>query len=295
MITPELTKKTDETKNIISSSKLPPEEKKHWLELMDFALENCNGLTQEQKIQGIAELLLEHTRILAQRRITDHENIAHQRAIDDMLTKVSEINNVQQNQQTMIRSLHDNMEKLFQLSDLLRQTNDRIGHLEVREEDESKKVDDRINTVFAKTADDLVQIRQEILDIRNDSQKNHDTFLQKLDEYTTRLSDYDREQDKKMHENFKELREQGEIDKQQINDKFSKIDGRFDDIGKKFDDIGSKLDTITENTQKDPESWKGVLTRLFTPRTTIILVLTVIILFILRPDTLAAILSHLPH
>ena len=97
-ITPELRKKTEETKRLISGSKLDDETKKKWLDLMDTSLENCNGRTQEQKIQGMVELLLEHTRLLAERAVKEKdEESLH--AMEAISKKVDELSQVQQNQQ----------------------------------------------------------------------------------------------------------------------------------------------------------------------------------------------------
>ena len=269
-ITPELRSNTEDTKKLISDSTLDPESKKRWNELLDFSLENCNGLTQEQKIQGIAELLLEHTRILAERAVKekDEESIKAMLAISK---KVDELTDVQHNQQEMMKGLHDNMEKLFQLSDMLRQTNDRIGNLEARETKDSELTDNRINTVFARTAEDIGQIRTEISSIREDAKKSQQVFLEKLGEYTEKLSNYDKIQDEKQEkrdlavdEKFKTLSEENKTDRQQLRDK--------------LDALNKKLD--------EPESWKGVIVRLFSKYTVVVIILVILATLAFNPHAL---------
>ena len=234
-ITPELKNKTEETKKLIATSKLTDEKKQHWDALLDFALENCNGLTQEQKIQGIAELLLEHTRILAERAVVERDEEAAA-AMEAISKKVDELTQVQQNQQSMMKGLHDNMEKLFQLTDMLRTTNERIGSLEAREVEDNKSQDNRINTVFTKTSEDILQIRNDIGSIREDVKKSQQVFLDKLDEYTTKLSNYDKEQDAKNEARFKDLGEENKKDRKNLRDKLDSVSISITELKKQMEE-----------------------------------------------------------
>lgn len=269
-ITPELKNKTEETKKLIATSKLTDEKKQHWDALLDFALENCNGLTQEQKIQGIAELLLEHTRILAERAVVERDEEAAA-AMEAISKKVDELTQVQQNQQSMMKGLHDNMEKLFQLTDMLRTTNERIGSLEAREVEDNKSQDNRINTVFTKTSDDIMQIRNDIGSIREDVKQSQQVFLQKLDEYTTKLSNYDKEQDAKNEARFKDLGEENKKDRKNLRDKLDSVSISITELKKQME---------------EPQSWKGVVARLFSKYTVLVIILVILATLAFNPHAL---------
>ena len=262
-ITDEIKQKTEETKQLIANSTLDDISKKKWIDLMNASLENCNGRTQEQKIQGMVELLLDHTRILAERAVKEHDEDTI-KAMQTISKKVDELTQVQQNQQSMMKGLRDNMEKLFQLTDMLRQTNERIGNLEARETKDSENTEARINTVFTKTAEDIGQIRTEIGTIREDVKKSQQTFLTKLDEYTERLSAYDKEQDQKNEVRFDELRRENKEDREALRTK--------------LDELNKKLD--------EPESWKGVVVRLFSKYTVVVIVIVVLATLAFNPHAL---------
>lgn len=274
-ITPELKNKTEETKKLIATSKLTDEKKQHWDALLDFALENCNGLTQEQKIQGIAELLLEHTRILAERAVVERDEEAAA-AMEAISKKVDELTQVQQNQQSMMKGLHDNMEKLFQLTDMLRTTNERIGSLEAREVEDNKSQDNRINTVFTKTSDDIMQIRNDIGSIREDVKQSQQVFLQKLDEYTTKLSNYDKEQDAKNEARFKDLGEENKKDRKNLRDKLDSVSISITELKKQME---------------EPQSWKGVVARLFSKYTVLVIILVILATLAFNPHALDSVTS----
>ena len=269
-ITPELRNKTEETKKLIATSKLTDEKKQHWDALLDFALENCNGLTQEQKIQGIAELLLEHTRILAERAVVERDEEAAA-AMEAISKKVDELTQVQQNQQSMMKGLHDNMEKLFQLTDMLRTTNERIGSLEAREVEDNKSQDNRINTVFTKTSEDIMQIRNDIGSIREDVKKSQQVFLDKLDEYTNKLSSYDKEQDTKTDARFKDLSEENKKDRKNLRDKLDSVSISITELKKQME---------------EPQSWKGVVARLFSKYTVLVIILVILATLAFNPHAL---------
>lgn len=269
-ITPELRNKTEETKKLIATSKLTDEKKQHWDALLDFALENCNGLTQEQKIQGIAELLLEHTRILAERAVVERDEEAAA-AMEAISKKVDELTQVQQNQQSMMKGLHDNMEKLFQLTDMLRTTNERIGSLEAREVEDNKSQDNRINTVFTKTSEDIMQIRNDIGSIREDVKQSQQVFLQKLDEYTNKLSGYDKEQDTKNEARFKDLSEENKKDSKNLRDKLDSVSISITELKKQME---------------EPQSWKGVVARLFSKYTVLVIILVILATLAFNPHAL---------
>ena len=274
-ITPELRNKTEETKKLIATSKLTDEKKKHWDALLDFALENCNGLTQEQKIQGIAELLLEHTRILAERAVVERDEEAAA-AMEAISKKVDELTQVQQNQQSMMKGLHDNMEKLFQLTDMLRTTNERIGSLEAREVEDNKSQDNRINTVFTKTSEDIMQIRNDIGSIREDVKKSQQVFLDKLDEYTNKLSSYDKEQDTKTDARFKDLSEENKKDRKNLRDKLDSVSISITELKKQME---------------EPQSWKGVVARLFSKYTVLVIILVILATLAFNPHALDSVTS----
>lgn len=274
-ITPELRNKTEETKKLIATSKLTDEKKQHWDALLDFALENCNGLTQEQKIQGIAELLLEHTRILAERAVVERDEEAAA-AMEAISKKVDELTQVQQNQQSMMKGLHDNMEKLFQLTDMLRTTNERIGSLEAREVEDNKSQDNRINTVFTKTSEDIMQIRNDIGSIREDVKQSQQVFLQKLDEYTTKLSGYDKEQDTKNEARFKDLSEENKKDRKNLRDKLDSVSISITELKKQME---------------EPQSWKGVVARLFSKYTVLVIILVILATLAFNPHALDSVTS----
>lgn len=274
-ITPELKNKTEETKKLIATSKLTDEKKQHWDALLDFALENCNGLTQEQKIQGIAELLLEHTRILAERAVVERDEEAAA-AMEAISKKVDELTQVQQNQQSMMKGLHDNMEKLFQLTDMLRTTNERIGSLEAREVEDNKSQDNRINTVFTKTSEDILQIRNDIGSIREDVKKSQQVFLDKLDEYTTKLSNYDKEQDAKNEARFKDLGEENKKDRKNLRDKLDSVSISITELKKQME---------------EPQSWKGVVARLFSKYTVLVIILVILATLAFNPHALDSVTS----
>ena len=274
-ITPELRNKTEETKKLIATSKLTDEKKQHWDALLDFALENCNGLTQEQKIQGIAELLLEHTRILAERAVVERDEEAAA-AMEAISKKVDELTQVQQNQQSMMKGLHDNMEKLFQLTDMLRTTNERIGSLEAREVEDNKSQDNRINTVFTKTSEDIMQIRNDIGSIREDVKKSQQVFLDKLDEYTNKLSSYDKEQDTKTDARFKDLSEENKKDRKNLRDKLDSVSISITELKKQME---------------EPQSWKGVVARLFSKYTVLVIILVILATLAFNPHALDSVTS----
>ena len=274
-ITPELKNKTEETKKLIATSKLTDEKKQHWDALLDFALENCNGLTQEQKIQGIAELLLEHTRILAERAVVERDEEAAA-AMEAISKKVDELTQVQQNQQSMMKGLHDNMEKLFQLTDMLRTTNERIGSLEAREVEDNKSQDNRINTVFTKTSEDIMQIRNDIGSIREDVKKSQQVFLDKLDEYTNKLSSYDKEQDTKTDARFKDLSEENKKDRKNLRDKLDSVSISITELKKQME---------------EPQSWKGVVARLFSKYTVLVIILVILATLAFNPHALDSVTS----
>lgn len=274
-ITPELKSNTEQTKKLILESSLDQDSKKRWNELLDFSLENCNGLTQEQKIQGIAELLLEHTRILAERAVKEKDEEAAA-AMEAISKKVDELTNVQHNQQSMMKGLHDNMEKLFQLTDMLRQTNERIGSLEAREVEDNKSQDNRINTVFTKTSEDIMQIRNDIGSIREDVKQSQQVFLNKLDEYTTKLSNYDKEQDAKNDARFKELGEENKKDRKDLRDKLDAVTNSITELSKQME---------------EPQSWKGVVARLFSKYTVLVIILVVLATLAFNPHAIDSITS----
>lgn len=269
-ITPELKKKTEETKRLISGSKLDDETKKKWLDLMDASLENCNGRTQEQKIQGMVELLLEHTRLLAEKAVKDKdEESLH--AMEAISKKVDELTTVQQNQQSMMKGLHDNMEKLFQLSDMLRNTNERIGNLEAREVEDNKIQDNRINNVFTKTSNDILQIRTDIGNIRDDVKKSQEVFLVKLGEYTDKLTGKDLEQDSKTEMKFKELSDENKEDRQKLREQLN--------------DVNKSINSLKEQ-MAEPQSWKGVVARLFSKYTVLVIILVILATLAFNPHAL---------
>ena len=274
-ITPELKSNTEQTKKLILESSLDQDSKKRWNELLDFSLENCNGLTQEQKIQGIAELLLEHTRILAERAVKEKDEEAAA-AMEAISKKVDELTNVQHNQQSMMKGLHDNMEKLFQLTDMLRTTNERIGSLEAREVEDNKSQDNRINTVFTKTSEDIMQIRNDIGSIREDVKQSQQVFLNKLDEYTTKLSNYDKEQDAKNDARFKELGEENKKDRKDLRDKLDAVTNSITELSKQME---------------EPQSWKGVVARLFSKYTVLVIILVVLATLAFNPHAIDSITS----
>ena len=262
-ITPELKSNTEQTKKLILESSLDQDSKKRWNELLDFSLENCNGLTQEQKIQGIAELLLEHTRILAERAVKEKDEEAAA-AMEAISKKVDELTNVQHNQQSMMKGLHDNMEKLFQLTDMLRQTNERIGSLEAREVEDNKSQDTRINTVFNKTSEDIMQIRNDIGSIREDVKQSQQVFLNKLDEYTAKLSNYDKEQDA------------NKKDRKDLRDKLDAVTNSITELSKQME---------------EPQSWKGVVARLFSKYTVLVIILVILATLAFNPHAIDSITS----
>lgn len=274
-ITAEIKQKTEETKQLIANSSLDDASKKKWTALLDASLENCNGRTQEQKIQGLVELLLDHTRILAERAVKEHdeESLKEIKSISD---KVDELTNVQTNQQSMMKGLHDNMEKLFQLSDMLRQTNDRIGNLEARETKDSELTDNRINTVFARTADDIGQIRNELSSIREDAKKSQQVFLEKLDEYTEKLSGYDKAQDAKVNERFDQLSEENKEDRKALRESIEKLTEKTAGLEKQLE---------------EPMSWKGVVARLFSKYTVLVIILVVLATLAFNPHAIDSITS----
>ena len=274
-ITPELKSNTEQTKKLILESSLDQDSKKRWNELLDFSLENCNGLTQEQKIQGIAELLLEHTRILAERAVKEKDEEAAA-AMEAISKKVDELTNVQHNQQSMMKGLHDNMEKLFQLTDMLRQTNERIGSLEAREVEDNKSQDTRINTVFNKTSEDIMQIRNDIGSIREDVKQSQQVFLNKLDEYTAKLSNYDKEQDAKNDARFKELGEENKKDRKDLRDKLDAVTNSITELSKQME---------------EPQSWKGVVARLFSKYTVLVIILVILATLAFNPHAIDSITS----
>ena len=281
-ITPELKKKTEETKRLISGSKLDDETKKKWLDLMDASLENCNGRTQEQKIQGMVELLLEHTRLLAEKAVKDKdEESLH--AMEAISKKVDELTQVQQNQQSMMKGLHDNMEKLFQLSDMLRNTNERIGSLEAREVEDNKIQDNRINNVFTKTSNDILQIRTDIGNIRDDVKKSQEVFLVKLGEYTDKLTSKDLEQDSKTEMKFKELSDENKEDRQKLREQLN--------------DVNKSINSLKEQ-MAEPQSWTGVVARLFSKYTVLVIILVIMATLAFNPhaiDSITGIFTNKPQ
>ena len=269
-ITQELKEKTEETKKLIANSSLDDVSKKKWIDLMNASLENCNGRTQEQKIQGMVELLLDHTRILAERAIKENDEDTI-KAMQTISKKVDELTQVQTNQQSMMKGLHDNMEKLFQLTDMLRQTNERIGSLEAREVEDNKSQDTRINTVFTKTSEDIMQIRTDLSNIREDVKKSQQVFLDKLDEYTEKLSNYDKEQDQKNEVRFKELSEENKTDRQQLRER--------------LDSVNNSITELREQIA-EPTSWKGVVVQLFSKKTVLVIVLVILATLAFNPHAL---------